>query len=447
MCRVRPVLGVRFGVTVGGVVLAWAGIGLVAATRPAKARAATEQFFPAGTVGADIAVADDGRAFLVSRRTSGTVSPVRTRSAAPGASFGPERVLMRPRRTARLVGVGVAANGSGVIAVQSAGRTRRRVRVMSFSGRGVVGRLVTVSRGDAADFTGLDVARSGAAVVVWFRHGRTGRWRLEASVREPGAAAFGPAHPVSPFVRRPCCTSVSAAIGETGDAAVTWTSTSRPVVWAARRRAGHGFGKPQTLATNASDTPRAVVGAGGTAAVLYSVQRVPRRADDGLQLHRAVRGGAFGPAEHVNPGGGVTIGQSAVTPGGRVVVGWIDPQDARVHVSEAAPGEPLRDGGVLGANATAHGLAVAAGEDGRAIVAWPQLASTTPVYRERVVAVMRPARGAPFSPAVAVGRPWRAVRPAAVRLLAHDGGLVLWTGSRFGAPGRRRPAWAATRLP
>ena len=92
------------------------------------------------------------------------------------------------------------------------------------------------------------------------------------------------------------------AIGERGDAVATWTSTSRPAVSAALRSPGGAFRRPQRLARDPADAPQAVVGAGGAAALLYSVQHVPLPPDDGLQLHRALSGGAFGAAEHVNPG-------------------------------------------------------------------------------------------------------------------------------------------------
>jgi hypothetical protein len=326
-------------------------------------------------------------------------------------------------------------------------RTLRRVEVAGFDAHGRVGRAVTVSRGNAADLAALDVAPSGAAVVVWFRHGQGRRWRLEAATRESGSAAFGPATPVSTFVRRPCCTSVSAAIGEGGDAVVTWTSTSRPAVWAALRDPGRGFRRPQMLTANAADAPRAAVGAGGTAAVLYSVQHVPTRPRDGLQLHRAVRSGAFGPPEQINPGGGVTIGEATVTPGGRVLVGLIDRARASVHVAEAAPGGPLVDAGEPGTNAGSGRVAVAADDDGRAAVAWTELVSTEPAPRERAVAAVRPGRGAPFGPAVALGRPWRTASPEMARLLPRGEALVVWRGARFSGPARRRSALAIARLP
>ena len=200
---------------------------------------------------------------------------------------------------------GVAADGSGVIVVQA----RRSVRAVAFGPGGALGRPAALSApGARADFAASAVASSGAAVVVWFRHRSAGRWRLEAATRAPGARRFGAPEPLSAFVRRPCCTSVSVAIGERGDAVATWSSTARPAVWAALRRPGQRFGRPQRLAADASDAPRAVVGADGAAAVIYSTQHVPLRASDGLQLHRASPRGAFGAAEHVNGGGGVTVG-------------------------------------------------------------------------------------------------------------------------------------------
>jgi hypothetical protein len=416
---------------------------LVAAPAPAGAA----QVIAPRDVAAAVAVGPDGRAFVVSpsaRPNSGTLSAVRTRSALPGAPFGPSRALLRSSRSDRAVDAGVAGDGSGVIVVQS----HRRVRVVPFSPHGQLGTPVALSSpGARADFAASAVARSGAVVVVWFRHRGAGRWRLEASTREPGGATFGPPEPLSAFVRRPCCTSVSVAIGERGDAVATWSSTARPAVWAALRSPRHAFRRPQRLASEASDTPRAVVGAGGTAAVIYSTQHVPLRADDGLQLHRAASAGAFGAAEHVNPGGGVTMADAAVTAAGQVLVAWCDlVHGARVHVSQTRPGEPLAATAELGTDVRAKGLALAADDDGRAVVAWSQLVSTEPAYREHAVAAVRPARDAPFGPAVALGRPWRAAEPGLARLVPGGGALVVWTGSRLRGPAGRRAALVVTRL-
>ena len=282
---------------------------------------------------------------------------------------------------------------------------------------------------------------------MWFRHRGAGRWRLEAATRAPGARSFGAPEPVSAYVRRPCCTAVSVAIGERGDAVATWSSTVRPAVWAALRRPGERFGRARRLAADASDAPRAVVGAGGAAAVLYSTQHVPLRAGDGLQLHRASPAGAFGPAEHVNGGGGVTVADAAVTPAGRVLVAWCDRvHGPRVHVSEAAPRAPLAAGAELGADVRPKRLAVAADDAGRAVVAWSQPASAAAAHRERAVAALRPAGGAPFGTAVALGSPWRATEPTLARLVPGGGALVAWNAARYGGPARRRSALLVTRL-
>jgi hypothetical protein len=338
---------------------------------------------------------------------------------------------MRSSRTDRAVDAGVADDGSGVIVVQRL--HPRRVRVVVFDARGGLRPPVTLSRhGERSDYAASAVASSGAAVIVWYRH-RGGRWRLEAAVRGPASAAFGRPQPISAFVRRPCCTSVSVAIGERGDAAATWTSTMRPAVWAALRSPGHAFRRPQRLATDAADTPRAIVGAGGTAALIYSVQHVPLRPDDGLQLHRARPGGAFGPAEHVNPGGGVTPGAAAVTPDGRVVIAWVGGDRVRV-----AEGEPLADIGELGARVAPRTPAVAAGDDGRAVVAWSQRVPTDRAYREQAFAATVSAPGAAFGTAAALGAPGAAVELSAAELLPGNGALVLW---------KRRAALVVTRLP
>jgi hypothetical protein len=405
---------------------------------PATAHAATAQVVATRNLGADIAAGDDGRVFLVTRAADARV-------AHPGEVFGPPRRLMPSSRTGRVVDAGVAADGRGVLIVQGEDRRSRRVGVVTFSVLGRVGRPVPVStdRG-RADFAALDVARSGAAVVVWFRHRRDGRWRLESSIRDPGAAAFGAPVPISAFVRRACCTSVSVAIGERGDAVATWTSTARPAVWAAARRPGHAFRRPQRLAVASSGAPKAVVGASGAAAVTYMTQHVPLRASDGLQLHRMTPGGAFGVAEHV---GGATVGAAAVTPEGHVLVARVDRDDGRVHVSEGEPAEPLVETGTLGTDVALRGLAVAADDEGHAVVAWSQRVSGAPAYREQALAAIRQAGDRALGPVVPLGRPWRTATPALAALVPGAGPIVLWSGSRYGGPAAGRTGLIVTRLP
>jgi hypothetical protein len=412
----------------------WGVLALVGLTVPATAHGASVQVVAHRDIGVDLTVARAGRTYLVSR----SVSSVRSRSAAPGRAFGPWRTLMRAGDGERAVAAGIAANGSSVTVLES----RRRLRVLSFGAQGPVRRTV---RG--ADFAASAVASSGAAVVVWFHHRADRRWRLEAATREPGGARFGAAEPLSPFVRRPCCTSVSAAMGDRGDAVVTWSSSSRPSVWATVRRPGQGFGRTRQLAGAAAGAPRAVVGADGTAVLAYSVQRVPRRPEDGLALHRALPGGAFGPAVRVNPGGGVTSADVAVTPTGAVSVAWVDAvHGARVHLSEATPGQPFAQTALLGTNVRPNAVALAADDDGRAVVAWSQRAPARRSYREQAMGAMRLAGGAPFEAPVSLGAPWRAVEPRMARLVP-GGALVVWKGSRYGPPAARRTTLAVTRLP
>ncbi|HEX6621135.1 MAG TPA: hypothetical protein VF024_15845 [Solirubrobacteraceae bacterium] len=415
----------------------------------AAAPAHAAQVIAPRDVAAALAVGRDGRAFVVSpsaRADKGTLPAVRRRSAPPGAAFGASRVLMRSSPADRAVDAGVAADGSGLIVVQRRARgDRHAVWAVAFGHRGRLGRPQALSApGARADFAASAVAPSGAAVVVWFRH-RGARWRLEAATREPGRARFGPPQALSSFVRRPCCTSVSVAIGARGDAAATWSSTVRPAVWAALRSAGQAFGAPRLLTRDASDAPRVVVGDGGAVALIYSTQHVPLRAADGLQLRRAPSAGAFGPAEHVNPGGGVTIAGAAVTTAGRVLLAWRDQvHGARVHLSEAAPGQPLTAIGELGDDVSAKPISVAADDDGRALVAWSQRVSAR---REQALAALRPGpAGAPFAAPVALGRAWPAAEAGPARLVAGGGALVAWDGARFGRPAQRRAALLVTRL-
>jgi hypothetical protein len=413
----------------------------------AAAPAPAAQVIAPRDVSAAVAVGRDGRAFVVSpsaRPDLGTFSPVRRRSAAPGAAFGPSRVLLRANAGGRPVDAGVAADGSGVVVLQRA----RTVRAAAFGADGRVGRPSPLSaRGARADFAASAVAPTGAAIVVWYRHRSAARWRLEAAIREAGAPRFGAPRPISPFVRRPCCTRVSVAIGERGDAVATWISTARPAVWAALRPADRGFRPPQRLTADGIGALTVVVGAGGAAALTYSTQHVPLRATDGLQLHRAPPGGPFGAAEHVNPGNGVTDAGAAVTNAGRVLIAWRDRlRDTTVHLSEALPGQPLAPTAELGRDVTAERLAVAADDAGRAVVAWSQRAPIA-ALREQAFAASRPALGAAFAAPVALGRPWRTAEPGLARLVPGGGALVAWNAARYGAPAQRRSALLVTRLP
>jgi hypothetical protein len=418
-----------------------AGLALIAA-----APAGAAQVIAPRDVSAALAVASDGRAFVVSpsaRADSRTLAGVRRRSAPPGHAFGASRVLMRSSGADRVVDAGVAADGSGLVVVQR----RRSVRAVAFDPSGRLGRPQGLSApGARADFAASAVAPSGAAIVVWFRH-LGGRWRLEAATRDPHSARFGARQALSSFLRRPCCTSVSVSIGARGDAAATWSSTARPAVWAALRGATRRFGPARRLARDASDAPRAVVGDGGVVALTYSTQHVPLRTADGLQLRRASAAGAFGPAEHVNPGGGVTIAGTAVTPAGRVLLAWRDEvHGARVHLSEAAPGQPLAPIGELGADVSAKPIAVAAADDGRALVAWSQRVSAR---REQAFAALRrtPTAAPAFATTVALGAAWPATTIGLARLLPGVGALVAWNGARFGSAAQRRAALLVTRLP
>jgi hypothetical protein len=146
----------------------------------------------------------------------------------------------------------------------------------------------------------------------------------------------------------------------------------------------------------------------------------------------------------VNPGGGTTIAGAAVTTAGRVLLAWRDQvHGARVHLSEAAPGQPLAAIAELGGDVSAKHLSVAADDEGRALVAWSQRVSAR---REQALAALRSTTGAPFAAPVALGMAWPAAEAGPARLVAGGGALVMWNGARFGPPAQRRSALLVTRL-
>ena len=225
---------------------------------------------------------------------------------------------MRSSAADRAVDAGVAADGSGLIVVQRARGARRSVRAVAFGPSGRLGRPQALSApGARADFAASAVAPSGAAVVVWFRHRGAPLAPGGRDARARRARASAPPQALSAFVRRPCCTSVSVSIGARGDAAATWTSTARPAVWAALRGAGPALRRargssPATRATHPGSS--SATAAPSRSPTAPSTCRCARPTGCSCAGRRAA--GAFGPAEHVNPGGGVTIAGAAVTPAG-----------------------------------------------------------------------------------------------------------------------------------
>ena len=93
---------------------------------------------------------------------------------------------------------------------------------------------------------------------------------------------------------------------------------------------------------------------------------------------------------------------------------------------------------------SAKAIAVAAGDDGRAVVAWSQRVSAR---RERALAALRPANGAPFGAPVALGSAWPEAEAGSARLVPGGGALVAWNAARFGRPAQRRSALLVTRVP
>ena len=370
---------------------------------------------------------------------------MRRRSASPGAAFGASRVLMRSSAADRAVDAGVAADGSGLIVVQSARGARRSVRAVAFGPRGRLGRPQALSApGARADFAASAVASSGAAVVVWFRH-RGARWRLEAATREPGRRGSARRRRSPPSCAFRAARACPSPIGARGDAAATWSSTARPAVWAALRGGRAALRRRAAPRPRRERRARVVVGDGGAVALTYSTQHVPLRAADGLQLRRAPGAGAFGPAEHVNPGGGVTIAGAAVTTAGRVLLAWRDQvHGARVHLSEAAPGQPLAAIGELGADVSAkHDRR---GDRRRRARARRVVAAGVGAPRagRRRAAFAAAARRSP--PPSRWGRRGPPPRPAPHGCVAGGGALVAWNGARFGRPAQRRSALLVTRL-
>ena len=357
-----------------------------------------------------------GRAFVVSpsarRRHEDALRRCGGAPRRPGAAFGPSAGAhaLEPRLTAPSTPASppTAAASSSCRARDDA-RARGRVRRARAAS---AGRSRSRRRGARADFAASAVAPSGAAVVVWFRHRGAGAGAWRPRPRAPGRRAFGAA---------------AAALGLRAAAVLhervrrdRRARRRRRDVELDRARPPYGrrcaapaarFRRRSAWPRDASDAPRAVVGAGGAAALVYSTQHVPLRASDGLQLHRAARRGrASGAAEHVNPGGGVTIAEAARHPRRpRAASPGATRCTARASTSpRPGQGEPLAGTAELGSRREREAHRAGGRRRrtrGRRLVA---AGLTAPPCRERAVAALRAAHGRALRPpAVALGRPWR----------------------------------------
>src|SRR4051812_50213807 len=91
----------------------------------------------------------------------------------------------------------------------------------------------------------------------------------------------------------------------------------------------------------------------------------------------------------------------------------------------------------MGTNVASTGLAVAADDEGRAVIAWSQLVSGAPAYREQAVAAIRQAGELAFGSVVPLGRPWRAARPPPAPLGLGARANVVGGAARHGGPDGR----------
>ena len=313
---------------------------LAAAAVPANAAAA--QVIAPRDVSAAVAVGRDGRAFVVSpsaRPDSGTLSPVRRRCAARGSAFGPSRVLLARGRRRAARRRRVAADGSGVIVLQRG----RSVRTAAFAAGGRVGPSTRSPRAAPAPTSpprpSLRAApRSWSGTATATRG--AGGWRPRPRAE---AARFGAPRPISAFARRPCCTGrvggdrrarrrrggvdVDGSAPPCGRAAPRGPRLPRAAAPRRRRRRPAGRRCRGRERRSGAD--------------LQHPARPPARDRRAPAAPAQQPGGAFGPAEHVNPHGRrsaprpVTRASARPRRLARPAAGFT------VHLSEAAPGALL----------------------------------------------------------------------------------------------------------
>jgi hypothetical protein len=292
----------------------------------------------------------------------------RTR-AAGGAWAGPQRLSDETAavRDMEVPGLAVAPGGRAAVTWDAGGAMWSRVRPPG--GDWSPAARVGGDGGEAVD-PQLTGSPSGGAILAWSNRIAAGgdrRYAIHAAILDPDGT-WGEAAVVDDRAENP--PHATGALGSHGDAVVAWISESadRTTTSAAVRSEGGTWGSPAAVST--SDRLFGLSGApavegDGSAIVLSGPRGVAAiRPPGGVWRPLALSplaGRSFGFGALTDAAGNVVVVRGATTPPG-IVLERAD-----------GTGGPVRVGG--GAVAPA----VAAGEDGTTVVAWPALGRTSQV--------------------------------------------------------------------
>jgi hypothetical protein len=277
-----------------------------------------------------ISVGPDSTVGVIWLRNDGTqqfcCDRVQSKVRPPGSSFGSVQTLSAGGQNANDPEIGVARGGRAVATwTRAQSPTIQRVLQGRFRPAGGgsspnFGGVRTLTPGDNAYSSDLEVAPNGRAIVIFQRFGGATN-RISAMVRPPGQE-FGPRTNLSRVGDDADYPVLG--IGPDGSALAVWLIGSGPeYTLQARFRPSNGpFGSVQRVSTNANSDDAAIsVASDRTATVAWDQVLDPDPAR--VRVRTRSPGAGFGPGQFISPPtGGAGDPHLATTPGGTTFAVW-----------------------------------------------------------------------------------------------------------------------------
>jgi len=282
-----------------------------------------------------IAIAPDGAATAVWRRSNGANFIIQTATRPPGGSFGVVVDLSAAGQSAFDPRIAIAPDGTATAVWQRFNGANNIIQAATRPPGGSFGAAVDLS---AALDPQIAIAPDGAATAVWRRSNGT-NFIVQAATRPPGGS-FGAAVDLS-------ATGQSAfdpriAIAPDGTATAVWQrfNGANNIIQAAARPSGGSFGAPVDLSATGQDAfrPQIEIAPDGTATAVWY-----RSNGANFIVQAATRppGGSFGAAVDLSATGqGAFDPQIAIAPDGAATAVWYRSNGANDVIQSASTAQP-----------------------------------------------------------------------------------------------------------
>ena len=376
--------GAGTNLTGKSVKLTWAALisalTLLAFAPPASAAPQGPWKLPASNISAagqaafdpEIAIAPDGAATAVWRRSNGTSNIIQAATRPPGGSFGAAVDLSATGQNALDPQIAIAPDGTATAVWRRFNGTNFVAQAATRPPGGSFGAAIDLSAtGEDSLAPQVAIAPDGAATVVWTRFNGT-NFIIQAATRPPGGS-FGAAVDLSATGQDAFNPQI--AIAPDGAATVAWQryDGANDIIQAGTRPPGGSFGAAVNLSAagqNASE-PQIEVAPDGAATAVW------RRSNGANQIVQAATrppGGSFGAAVDLSAAGqSAGSPQIAIAPSGAATAVWQRSNGANFIVQAATrlPGGSFGAAVELSATGqSAFNPQIAIAPDGAATAVW-----------------------------------------------------------------------------